>query len=108
MIVTITLSIPPGGAAGPFDLYSDANGYTPAFATNISAPVLQAGYTSSVVPNGTNIIRVTSAGACTNSIDIPVNLITTTTTSSTSTSTSTRTSTRRRSNRSQSKSGNNK
>jgi hypothetical protein len=93
MIALITLVIPVGGSAGPFDLYSDANGYTIPFATNISAAVLQAGYTSNVVPNGTTIIRVTSVGICTNSVDTPINLITTTTTSSTSTSSTSTTST---------------
>jgi uncharacterized protein (TIGR02145 family) len=93
MIALITLVIPSGGSAGPFDLYSDANGYTIPFATNISAATLQAGYTSNLVPNGTTIIRVTSIGACTNSVDTPINLITTTTTSSTSTSSTSTTST---------------
>ena len=44
MIALITLVIPVGGSAGPFDLYSDANGYTIPFATNISAAVLITGY----------------------------------------------------------------
>lgn len=71
MTVTITLSSA-GTDTGAFNLYSDANGYSPAFATNISRAVLLAGYTSTNVPNGTTSIRVTSTGNCTNSVDIPI------------------------------------
>lgn len=95
MIIVTTLVIPPGGDVGPFDLYSDSDGYTVPFATNISAAALQAGY-SSTVPNDATIIRVISTGLCTNFIDLNINLITTTTTSSsssTSTSTSSTTTT---------------
>jgi hypothetical protein len=94
MTTLITLVLPIGGDAGPFNLYSNVGGYAIPFETNISASALQAGYTSYVVPNGTTIIRVTSVGVCTNSIDITVGLTpTTTTTSSSSSSTSTTTST---------------
>lgn len=94
MTILITLVIPIGGDAGPFNLFSNTDGYTVPFQTNVPATVLQAGYTTSLVPDGTTIIRVTSVGVCTNFIDIPVDLVpTTTTTSSSSTSTSTSTST---------------
>ena len=94
MTTLITLSIPVGGDAGPFNLYSNTDGYTVPFATGISAAALTAGYTSTVVPEGTTVIRVVSTGWCTNYIDITINLIpTTTTTSSTSTSSTTTTST---------------
>ena len=93
MIIVTTLVIPVGGDAGPFDLYTDSDGYTVPFATNISAAALQAGY-SSTVPNDATIVRVVSVGACTNFIDLDIDLLpTTTTTTSTSTSTSTTTST---------------
>jgi len=85
MIALITLVIPVGGSAGPFDLYSNTDGYTVPFATNVSAAILQAGYTSNVVPNGTVTIRVISSGVCTNSIDIPLNVLPTTSTTSTTT-----------------------
>lgn len=89
MIIVTTLVIPPGGDVGPFNLYSDSDGYAVPFATNVSAAALQAGY-SSTVPNDATIIRVISTGLCTNFIDLNINLITTTTTtSSSSTSTST-------------------
>jgi len=78
MIALITLTIPPGGDAGPFDLYSNTDGYVTPFETGISAAALQAGYTSVLVPFGTTIIRVKSTGWCTNYIDIPINPIPTT------------------------------
>ena len=84
MTVLITLNIPVGGDAGPFNLYSDTDGYTLPFATGISAAALQAGYLATNVPPGTTIIRVLSTGVCTNYIDITINLVTTTTTTSTS------------------------
>lgn len=94
MTTLIILNIPVGGDAGPFNLYSNTDGYTTPFATGISAAALTAGYTSTVVPDGTTIIRVVSTGLCTNYIDVTINLIpTTTTTSSTSTSSTTTTST---------------
>ena len=86
MIIVTTLVIPPGGDAGPFNLYSDSDGYTVPFATNVSIAALQAGY-SSTVPNDATIIRVISTGLCTNFIDLNINLITTTTTSSSSSTT---------------------
>ena len=92
MIIVTTLVIPPGGDAGPFNLYSDSDGYTVPFATNVSAAALQAGY-SSTVPNDATIIRVISTGLCTNFIDLNINLIPTTTTTSSSTSTSSTTTT---------------
>jgi hypothetical protein len=95
MTILITLVLPPGGDAGPFNLYSNLDGYVAPFATNVSAAALQAGYTALFVPDGTTTIRVQSVGVCTNFINVQVNVLpTTTTTSSTSTSsTSTTTST---------------
>jgi hypothetical protein len=93
MIVSITLVLPDGGDAGPFDLYSNVDGYSIAFEMNVPILDLIAGYTSTLVPDGTTTIRVVSIGICTNYIDIPINLIPTTTTTSSSTSTSTTTST---------------
>lgn len=79
MNVLITLTSA-GTDLGPFDLYSDTDGYTTPFETGVLRTQLLAGYTSTVVPDGTVTIRVTSTGACTNSIDIPVEVTTTTTT----------------------------
>lgn len=63
MTVLITLTTA-GNNTGPFNLYSDTNGYTTAFATNISRTDLINGYTSSVVPNGTVEVLVKSTGTC--------------------------------------------
>jgi hypothetical protein len=91
--VSITLTLA-GVDTGPtFNLYSDTDGYTTAFATGVSKASLVAGYISTVVPNGTTIIRVSSPNVCQTYVDLNVITSTTTTTSTTSTSTSTTTST---------------
>lgn len=87
MTTIITIVIPIGGDAGPFNLYSNIDGFITPFETNISAAALEAGYTSSLVPNGTTVIRIKSITPCTNYIDVIINLITTTTTSTSSTTT---------------------
>ena len=88
MTVLITLTIA-GTDSGPFDLYSDVDGFVSAFETEVSKVALLAGYSSSLVPNGTSVIRIKSNGVCTNFID--VTLVTTTTTSTSSTTTTTTT-----------------
>ena len=90
--VSITLTLA-GVDTGPtFSLYSNVDGYTTAFATGVSKASLVAGYISTVVPNGTTTIRVSSPGTCQTYVDLNV-VTSTTTTTSTSTSTSTTTST---------------
>lgn len=69
-----------GADAGPFDLYSDVDGYSVAFETGITRSQLLAGYTSTVVTAGTTIIRTQSTGVCVNFLDITVVPTTTTTT----------------------------
>lgn len=86
MTVLITLTTA-GADSGPFDLYSNLDGYVSAFETGVSKSSLLAGYSSALVPNGTTIVRIKSTGICTNYIDVTV--VTTTTTTSTSTSTTT-------------------
>jgi len=81
MTVLITLTTA-GADSGPFDLYSDTDGYVSAFETGVSKAALVAGYSSNLVPNGTTTIRVKSTGVCTNYIDIIVVTTTTTTTTS--------------------------
>lgn len=78
MIVLITLTTA-GEDVGPFDLFSDTDGYSVAFETGVSRSALIAGYTSSLVPNGTTIIRVHSDGVCVNYIDLTVSTTTTST-----------------------------
>ena len=83
MTVTITLTVA-GSDTGPFNLYSDVDGYTAAFETGVAKLDLLAGYTSALVPDGTTTIRVMSDSEfCTNFIDIPVVSCTTTTTTTT-------------------------
>lgn len=65
----ITLTVA-GTNTGPFDLYSDATGYLTAFATNVSRSSLLAGYSTSTVPDNTTVVRVTSTGDCTNSVNL--------------------------------------
>lgn len=74
---------------GPFNLLSDADSYATPFETNLSRSTLIAGYTSSLVPDAANIIRVQSSGSCTNYIDLVIGNTTTTTTTSTTTTTTT-------------------
>jgi hypothetical protein len=80
MTVLITLTVA-GADSGPFNLYSNADGYISAFETGVSKSALLAGYPSALVYDYTTIIRVLSVGEdCTNYIDIPLTSITTTTT----------------------------
>lgn len=89
MTVLITLTTA-GADSGPFDLYSDLDGYISAFESGVAKAALEAGYASSLVPDYTNIIRVKSNGEfCTNYTDITVGTTTTTTSTSTTTTTTT-------------------
>jgi hypothetical protein len=92
MTVLITLTIA-GSDSGPFDLYSNLDGYVSAFESGVSKSSLLSGYSSALVPDFTSTIRVKSNGVCTNFIDIIVEqpMTTTTTTSSSSTTTTTTT-----------------
>jgi hypothetical protein len=92
MTVLITLTIA-GDDSGPFDFYSDIDGYVSAFETGVSKGDLLGGYSSNLVPDYTSIIRVKSNGVCTNYVDIKVSQPTTTTTSSTEFTTTTTSST---------------
>jgi hypothetical protein len=84
MTVFITLSIA-GADSGPFNLYSNIDGYVTAFESGVPKASLVAGYSSALVPDFTTTIKVLSTGTCTNYIYIPVEEITTTTTTSTTT-----------------------
>lgn len=90
MTVLITLTTA-GTDTGPFNLYSNVDGYIAAFETGVSKAALVAGYSSSLVPNGTAIIRVMSAGLCTNYVDLSIITTTTTTTTNLPTTTTTTT-----------------
>lgn len=90
MTVLITLTSA-GLDSGPFNLYSNVNAYGLPFQTGVSKASLLAGLSSSLVPDGTTIVRIKSDGACTNYIDVTVSGFTTTTTSTSSTTTTTTT-----------------
>lgn len=88
ILITLTIA---GTNTGPFDLYSDVDGYVTPFENNVPKAALQAGYVSTLVPDGATIIRVKSDGVCTNQINLTITGTTTSTTSSTTSTTSTTT-----------------
>jgi hypothetical protein len=88
MTVLITLTTA-GTDSGPFDLYSNLDGYVSAFETGVSKSALLAGYSSALVPESTTTIRVKSDGVCLNYVDIVLPTTTTTTTIAPTTTTST-------------------
>lgn len=92
MTVTITLTLA-GSDTGPFNLYSDVDGYTSAFQTGVPRGDFLTGLTISTVPDGTTEILVRSTGVCQRDLYLSVAgaPATTTTTSSTSSTTSTTT-----------------
>lgn len=94
MALTVFISLTTAGTdVGPFDLYSDVDGYASSFETGISKAALVSGYLSTSVPYGTSIIKVQSYGKCTNDILLTISGTTTTTTSTSSTTSTTSTST---------------
>ncbi len=62
-----------GADAGPFSLYSNANGFCCAFETGVTSAQLLAGFPSDNVPEGTTLIRAVSIGVCTSTFDMVVN-----------------------------------
>lgn len=92
--IQISLVIPAGSQVGPFDLYSNVDGYTTPFETGVNASeFLTPGYITTP-PDGTTFIRVQSTGSCDTFIDLENTCQpTTTTTTSSSTSTTTTSST---------------
>lgn len=91
MNVTITL-VNPGVDTGPFNIYTNADNYVVAIATNVAKSALVAGYNATVSALATTV-KVESTGTCTSSIYLPIIQPTTTTTTSTSSSTTTSTTT---------------
>ena len=69
MTVLITVSIPQGSFAGPFNLLSNGDNYTAPFASNITAQDLSDGFLATNVLDGSTIIRVQSIDGCTNYYD---------------------------------------
>jgi hypothetical protein len=92
--IQISLVIPAGSSVGPFDLYSDVDGYAVPFETGILASEFVAPGYITTPPVGTDYVRVQSGGSCKTFIELKnICQPTTTTTTSSSTSTSTTTST---------------
>jgi hypothetical protein len=74
MPFSATISLSSAGAdTGPFNLFSNVDGYVAPFESGVSKAALLAGFLSSNVPNFTVICRVKSAGSCTNFVDMPIN-----------------------------------
>jgi hypothetical protein len=92
MTVLLTLTTA-GTDATVFDLYSDIDGFTIAFETNVSKASLLAGYSTALCPDYTNIVRVQATIKCVNYVDIILSNTTTTTTTVAPTTTTTTTST---------------
>jgi hypothetical protein len=93
MKILITLSSA-GNNTGPFNIYSNIDNYTTAFATGISKDILLAGYITNDAPMGTTYVRVQSVTTCKNYVDMYVSSsITTTTTTTNPTPTTTTTTT---------------
>lgn len=90
MAQTVLITLTTAGAdTDNFSLYSNVDGYVTAFATGITRAALIAGYTSTVVPDGTTTIRIKSNSTCVNYVDLAVGGITTTTTAAPTTTTTT-------------------
>jgi hypothetical protein len=87
MTVLITLTLA-GTSVGPFDIYSDVDGFTTPTVTGVSRADLIAGYYATV-PDGTTQVLVQSTGTCTTQLYLTVSGNTTTTTTSSTTSTTT-------------------
>lgn len=58
-----------GANVGPFNLYSDVDGYISAFESNIPLATLEAGFATNNVPDGTVEIRVQSVNELCNSFE---------------------------------------
>jgi len=82
MTALITLTVA-GTDSGPFNLYSNLDGYLTAFESGVSKSALLVGYSSSLVPDYTTEIRILSTGVCTNYVDIKLEDSPTTTTTTT-------------------------
>ena len=72
LLVLLTLTTA-GSDTGPFDLYSDLDGFITPFETGVDKATLEAGY-STTVPDGASIVRITSTGDFVNSVDITLRL----------------------------------
>jgi hypothetical protein len=89
MTVLITLTTA-GSDTGPFNIYSNSNGFSTIIISGVSRASLVAGY-NATVPDGTTEVLVRSTGACQRDLYLDVSGAPATTTSTTSSTTSTST-----------------
>jgi hypothetical protein len=75
MTETVKITITSAGVdAGPFDIYSDLDGYAVPFETDVpKSSFLGEGYSTSLTPGGSSIVKLTSKGTCTDSIFVNIN-----------------------------------
>ena len=66
MTVQVTVTRPAGSSAGPFDIYTDADGYQDPIMMNVQYDLLKDGIIISDVPESATTIRVQSISGCTN------------------------------------------
>jgi hypothetical protein len=71
-IMTAFITLTTAGAdSGPFNLYSDVDGFITAFESGVSKSALLAGYSSALVPDFTTIVRILSTSPyCVNFVDV--------------------------------------
>lgn len=81
-MITVLITLTTAGVdTGPFNLFSNVDGYTSAFDSNVPKNLLELGYPSDVVPDDTTIIRVQSVNSlCNNYVNLPTGITTTSTT----------------------------
>lgn len=74
MAISANITLTTAGAdTGPFNLYTNIDGYVTPFETGVGKAALQAGYLSTVIPDTTTIVRVKSTSLfCKNYIDLPL------------------------------------
>jgi hypothetical protein len=82
MAISATITLTTAGAdTGPFNLYTNIDGFVTPFEIGVGKAALEAGYLSSLIPDGTTTVRVKSTSLfCNNYIDLSLPVITTTTT----------------------------
>jgi hypothetical protein len=79
-----------GNDTGPFNLYTDLDGFVVPFELGVLKSLLLSGYLTSLTPDYATVVRIKSEGGCVNYVDIPfVDINATTTTSTTLTTTTT-------------------
>lgn len=81
MDIYIQLTTTEADQGALFDLYSDVDGFTSIFDSNVNLASLQSGYTTTTAPAGTNVVRVCGQQImCPNCLDIVPYYTTTTST----------------------------